>query len=179
MDFKNWLTVQENYNLLKNIEAASKMSETREVVFLCVGNSKVWFDSFGPMIGSVLGELRLEKFIYGNTRFDITSKNLQEFVDLIYKLHINPYIVVFDSCLSCDKVGLCIKPGSIMCAALTNSAVRVGDLSITFNVTKDFIKDPSGNALLLKEVKRVARYVLYCFKNSSASNFSTGPALND
>lgn len=163
MDLNKWLIANENLKLFKLLEEASKI-EDREVIFLCVGNSKIWYDSFGPVMGSLLMNFELEKYIYGNTRMDIKASNLQEYIDMINKFHINPFIIVFDSALSKENRGLVLRRGATTCGALSDSKVSVGDLSITYNLTSDMIKDVSNYKGMLEEIKRVARFILFTFK---------------
>lgn len=163
MDLKSWLTAYENYNIFKAFDEARKTD--REVIFLCVGNGKIWFDSFGPMMGSLLKRCQLKKFIYGNLQYSIKGSNIKEFIEMIAKFHINPFIIVFDSCLS-KSCGLTIKKGPLLCSFLSEG-VEVGDLSVSFNMTKEFINDPRNFKKLLSEVKRVARYIVYCFKEKT------------
>ena len=138
----------------------NQISKNREVVFLCVGNSKIWFDSFGPMIGSLLMYLNIDKFIYGNLKKNIKGDNIEEYIDMIYRFHHNPYIVVFDSAISNrEEVYLKIREGSTRCASFSSSPVDVGDLSVLLCFSKNNIKNLSNYKLLLKNVKKVAGFI--------------------
>jgi len=65
MDINNINIAQNNYNLYKSLEKMIKKAGKREIIFLCVGNPKIWFDSFGPIVGSVLKHLKIEKLFMG------------------------------------------------------------------------------------------------------------------
>ncbi len=163
---KEWLIAEENFNMFRLFEKAKKISKEREVVFLCVGNSKIWFDSFGPLMGSLLKCFDLNKFIYGNIRANIKPCNLKEYVDLIYKFHASPYIIVFDSALSNTNSGICVREGSIVCASLSSEKVEVGDLSVTYNITREVAASPKNYHDMLHAVKQVARFILFVFGQS-------------
>lgn len=169
MDIIKWLELEENLMLYKEFEKVERIAKDREVVFLCVGNSKVWFDSFGPTMGSLLMHLDLEKFIYGNLRANITSRNIGEYVDMIYKLHIDPFIVVFDNALSKENVGLVVREGPIECAAFSENSTTVGDLSVIFNVTREFISSPDNCDQMRKAVKKVARFLHFALTHGKAA----------
>lgn len=156
----------ENYNIIKLLEKASKIAESREVVFLCVGNSSIWFDSFGPMVASLLMATNLKMFIYGNIKANIKADNLEEYVNLIYKFHVDPYVIVIDSALSKTSRGLRVKEGATECGALSNSPCLVGDLSITFCMDREFIRSVENYDKLKKEVKRIGRFILFSFKEN-------------
>lgn len=71
-----------------------------EPVFLCLGNSNVVGDLFGPMCGEILSKNFKIKNVYGNLSNNITSKNLkQTFLEIKQKHPFNP-LVVIDSALS-------------------------------------------------------------------------------
>ena len=143
------------------LEKLIKISEEREVVFLCVGNSRVWYDCFGPIFGSVLISLGINKYIYGNTKFNITANNVSYFVELIYKFHNNPYIIVVDSILDGNFCGgLKIREKSIICAGLSNSPLEIGDMSITYSIDinnkqKYYLLDD-----ILQKIKKMSRILL-------------------
>lgn len=164
MDMINLLIAQNNYNIYRSCESIIENSKGREIVFLCVGNPKIWFDSFGPMMGSLLKQLNLEKFIYGNVDAPIASNNLESYIELIYKFHINPYIVVIDSSLSKSEESIVkIKDGNITCGALGNNPISVGDMYITYTINLSQAKSPSNYKQMLKSIKQVARMIYFVF----------------
>lgn len=166
MNIENLLTLQNNYNYFINCDKLYKISQEREVVFLCVGNPKLWYDSFGPMFGCLLRYLELDKFIYGNVNAPITAKNLEHYVESIYKFHTKPYIVVIDTALSkASEMTVKMNEGSIKCAILSDNPVDVGDMYISFCINNEAIKDPNNYYKMLSYIKQVARMLVYTFKN--------------
>ena len=155
----------EIYKILINIELANciekikKTSLTRDVVFLCVGNSKVWYDSFGPMMGSLLQFFGVKNYVYGNIRSNIHKDNIHEYIKIINKFHYNPYIVVFDNAFSNnDEFGIKIMEDGVECAAFSNDPAYVGDLSILCLTPCQFIKENRHYADMLGEIKKLAFY---------------------
>lgn len=157
----NYIYALKSYNLYKCLETAK--NDGREVVFLCVGNSKIWYDSFGPMIGSLLKHLNINKFVYGNCGYNITAKNLDEYLNLIYKFHVNPFIIVVDSCFSSRSCGLKVSLSPSLVAGFTDKSRRVGDLSINYCVNKDEIKDSKNYMKMLRSIKSVALFIDFVF----------------
>ena len=148
-----------NINLVSQIEKLKKISNTREVVFLCVGNSKIWYDSFGPMMGTLLQYLGVENYVYGNIKSNIDVSNIQYYIDVIYKFHYNPYIVVFDNALSSnDEFVIKINKKSTTCAALSKNAVEVGDVSIMCLSPCSLLKNNCCYYHMLGEIKRLGLY---------------------
>ena len=158
--------VIENYNIYQQLEFLKKQAAQREVVFLCVGNSKVWFDSFGPLVGSFLQYLEFPKYIYGNLKTSITKSNVEKYIDMIYKFHINPFIVVIDSAISNTLVPkIKIKKGQTTVACMSDNPVMVGDYSILFCLNKKQMKDSFYYKNLFTCVKKVGRMIKFIFTN--------------
>lgn len=171
MDIKNYCYVEETKNLYEFFERIANVSKTKEVVFLCVGSSKIWYDCFGPMFGSLLKYLDIDKFVYGNLAANITAKNLQEYIDMIYRFHISPYIVVIDNslCLS-DGRGLYFGEGAITCGAYSGTPATVGDAHICYGLSKNEIKDSSNYYKFCRAIKRAARMLYYTLKSVKNKN---------
>lgn len=168
MDIDVYLKVDECFRRFEMIERLKTVSKDREVIFLCVGNSKIWFDSFGPLIGSLLQMIDIEKYVYGNIKSSIVSSNLEEYIDMIYKFHVKPYIVVIDNAISnVSKPCLKIKEGSVKCACLSR-AIEVGDMSIIYSLNPNHIKDSSNYKDMLSSVKNLARMIKFVFENNKA-----------
>ena len=149
-----------NIKLIKNIEELKSTSTKREVVFLCVGNSKVWFDSFGPMIGSFLQYIGVNNYIYGTIRSNINKDNINQYIDSIYKFHANPYIVVVDNLISTgNKFTIKIKTEGLTCSCFNENSVYVGDLSVLCSTPANFIKSNKYYKNMLYEVKKFGVYI--------------------
>lgn len=100
-------------------------------VFLCVGNSGIVGDCFGPLVGEFLTKKYGIKQVFGNLCHNITSKNLEVECDKIKTLFPDSKIVVVDAALSQpENVGMVkfLTTGCIP-ACGTNFKI-VGDFSL-------------------------------------------------
>jgi len=164
MEIKNYLDVYKNYENYKAVEYICQKSKEREVVFLCVGNSKIWFDSFGPMVGSLLKIIGVNNFVYGNVYSNVIPTNIAYYIENIYKFHLNPYIVVIDSCIS-KNIDDCLifKEDSLTCSSLNKNSINVGDFFITYTFNKEFVNDLKNYKKMLKKVKELISYFKLVF----------------
>ena len=73
-------------NAKKNLayEIGGKLIDASPV-FLCVGNSNVVGDCFGPLVGEILTNKYQIKRVFGTLKHNVTSKNLAEVYDFIKK----------------------------------------------------------------------------------------------
>ena len=86
------------------LEKAKENEDKRSIVFLCVGNAKVWFDCFGPYVGSLLQKLEIDYYVYGNVRSNILTNNIEEYVNMIYRFqHICKFLYFNFSCTTNNK----------------------------------------------------------------------------
>lgn len=171
MEINDYILAQNNFNLYKKIEEMLKKGRNKEIIFLCVGNPKIWFDSFGPIIGSILKHLNIEKFIYGNTLSYINAENIESYIKMIYGFHTNPFIIVFDNALSnVSEPTLKIKEGEVKCASLSKNAVYVGDYNITYCLNKNHLKDNKNYFKMIKEIKNMVRILYYAIKDENLKN---------
>lgn len=171
MDINNINIAQNNYNLYKSLEKMIKKAGKREIIFLCVGNPKIWFDSFGPIVGSVLKHLKIEKFIYGNTLSYINAKNIEHYVKMIYGFHTNPFIIVFDNAISNDlEPTLKIREGEIKCASFSKNPVYVGDYNITYCLNKNHLKNNNIYFSMIKDLKNLIRMIYFVLNSEKLKN---------
>ncbi len=105
----------------------------KNLVFLCVGTTKIIGDSVGPKVGDRLRENNIEAFVYGNSQRQVTAINVDDYVRMIKAKHADDLLVVIDSALGkTDDIGTIkvtkngIKPGG----AFDKSKERVGDVGI-------------------------------------------------
>jgi len=156
--------VCENYIIYEKLEQIKKHSTNNELIFLCVGNSKIWYDSFGPMVGSVLKALNFKHYIYGNNKFNINSDNLNDYVNLIYTFHNNPCIIVIDSCISnTNQPHIKIEKGSIICASLSKNSMDIGNFNIKFCINKEILLKNEIYNVMIKEIKKICRFINFVF----------------
>lgn len=161
----NFIEVNNNFLMFNKLYNLNKVKKDKQIIFLCVGNSKIWFDSFGPIVGSVLKLMDFGFYIYGNTKTNINAKNINEYIEMIYNFHKNPYIIVFDNSLSMvEEPMLKIKEGPTICSVFNNS-VSVGDLSVTYCLSKKHIKNHIYFNEMLKSIKKIIRMLIYILKN--------------
>jgi len=160
------LKVQNNIEMVSKFERLKEIDKTRPVVFLCVGNSKIWYDCFGPYMGSLMQTLGFEYFVYGNNRANILLDNIEEYISMIYSFHINPFIVVLDSAISNqEEFDIRVEFESTVCGALSETPVEVGDFKISCLVPAKQIKSSAGYVKMLKEIKRVCFFLNFVFND--------------
>ena len=105
----------------------------KQIVFLCVGSSKLTGDSLAPKIGDKLIESNLPCYVYGTTSNNVNRKNLDSYLDFINKVHQNCILITIDAGLSktipigsvkVSKGG--ITPGGAIC----KKSKKIGDIGI-------------------------------------------------
>lgn len=103
-------------------------------VFLCIGTEKVFSDSLGPRVGTLLNEKMVcPCFVYGLCGQNVTAENLLYGVEFVRKLHPKNQIVVVDAAVgSREQIGhVQIFDGGIYPGAATNKNLpSVGDVGI-------------------------------------------------
>lgn len=111
----------------------NKMSST-QAVYMCIGTEKVFSDSLGPRVGTLLNEkMSTPAFVYGLCEQNITAENLLYSYNFIKALHPDSQIVVIDAAVgSADQIGkVQISDGGILPGAATNKNLpSVGDVGI-------------------------------------------------
>ena len=100
-------------------------------IFLCVGNSNVVGDLFGPLCGEILKTKYKFKYVFGDLKNNITSKNLIETYKFIKSnFPLNPICVIDASLCDVASVGM-LKFLPYGCLPACNSNTKVmGDFSI-------------------------------------------------
>ena len=100
-------------------------------IFLCVGNSNVVADCFGPLVGEILTKKYGISGVFGNLENNITSKNINQIYQMIKLKYPNKKVVIIDAALSeSNNVGLVnfLNTGCVP-ACFTNFKI-MGDYSI-------------------------------------------------
>jgi len=105
----------------------------KNLVFLCIGTTKIIGDSIGPKVGDRLREKGVNAYVYGNTQRQVTAINVDDYAKMISQRHKDDIVVVIDSALGKLKdIGAIkvtrngIKPGG----AFDKNKERVGDIGI-------------------------------------------------
>ena len=109
----------------------------KEIVFVCVGNYKIWYDSFAPQFAESLRESNINCYVYGGKN-SIVPDNLIDYMTFIETKHARALIIVVDSCLVTDDRNSCcffVKKSPMVPAGYTNTK-SFGDISILFGVTR-------------------------------------------
>ena len=78
----------------------------RNIIFLCIGTSRVVGDSVGPIVGSILKQNIISNKqieVLGDCENNIHYENIEQNVDIVKKLNPNSLIVVIDSALSKEE----------------------------------------------------------------------------
>lgn len=114
-------------------------------VFMCIGTEKVFSDSLGPRVGTLLNQkLNAPAFVYGMCGQNITAENLLYCYNFIKALHPQEKIVVVDAAVgAAEQVGkIQINHGGILPGAATNKNLpSVGDLGIVGIVAERGMSD--------------------------------------
>ena len=136
----------------------------QSTVYMCIGTEKVFSDSLGPRVGTLLNDnLRSPTFVYGLCEQNITAENLLYSFNFIKALHPNSKIVVIDAAVGSmaqiGKVQICdggIAPG----AATNKNLPSVGDVGIIGIVAEKGMGDfYSLNSSKDKLVGNVAEFI--------------------
>lgn len=115
-------------------DAIKSQIQNEPTVYMCIGTEKVFSDSLGPRVGTLLNEnLDRAAFIYGLRDQNITAENLLYSYNFIKALHPKSKIVVIDAAVgTIDQIGkVQICSGGIAPGAATNKNLpSVGDIGI-------------------------------------------------
>lgn len=105
----------------------------KNLVFLCIGTTKIIGDSVGPKVGDILKMQGIDAYVYGDTNRQVTAINVDDYAKMIKGRHKEDIVVVIDSALGKSKdIGSIkvtrngIKPGG----AFDKNKERVGDIGI-------------------------------------------------
>ncbi len=149
------------YNPPDAEKAATELSgKITNAVYMCIGTEKVFSDSLGPRVGTLLNEkMTKPAFVYGMCERNITAENLLYCYNFIKVLHPNSRIVVVDAAVgTVDQIGkIQICDGGILPGAATNKNLpSVGDVGIVGIVAErgmsDFYTLNSDKVRLVGEV---------------------------
>lgn len=144
--------------------AAEIRKKVLSPVFVCIGTDKVYSDSLGPKVGSLLNnQMSKPIFVYGLRDRNITAENLVYCMDFIKQMHPNCQTVVVDAAVgSTEQIGrVQISDGGIVPGAATNKNLpMVGDVSIVGIVAEKGMADfYTLNSAKERLVNRVAQFI--------------------
>lgn len=134
----------------------------REYVVVCIGTDRSTGDALGPLVGSIFSDSKPKHMtVYGTLHEPVHATNIEDYIEIIYDTHRNPFIIAIDACLGkSTSVGYIIankgplKPG----AAFNKSLPEIGDIHLTGvvnvsgmmeyavlqNTRLSFVKDMAG-----------------------------------
>ena len=136
----------------------------KPTVYMCIGTEKVFSDSLGPRVGTLLNDnLERAAFVYGLRDQNITAENLLYSYSFIKALHPNSKIVVIDAAVgTMEQIGkVQISKGGIAPGAATNKNLpAVGDVGIIGIVAEKGMGDfYSLNSSKDRLVSSVAQFI--------------------
>ena len=123
----------------------SRLANSNAPVYMCIGTEKVFSDSLGPRVGTLLNlAMYSPMFVYGLAEQNITAENLCKSYELIKAMHPDNPIVVVDAGVGeqdqLGKVQLC--DGGILPGAATNKNLpSIGDVGIVGIVAEKGMAD--------------------------------------
>lgn len=141
--------------LEEKISEVIRNDEISDIVFLCIGTSKIIGDSVGPFIGSKLKCIENE-FVHvcGTIEQNLNFRNAKRMIEEISCNYKNPYIITIDAALSNKgKFGDIVLGSGYMKIgkALEKSLCFYSNINIKCVVGKEF-KDKNKNMEVLKKV---------------------------
>lgn len=125
-------------------------------VFMCIGSPKHIWDSYGPMIGTMIKDEDTSTICYGCLNEPITSSNVEDIENLIRRLYPYHILVAIDGSVTSnrDKANtIWIREGGFRPGAAYKKDIKIiGDYSILYAIHIDEfeekdIKPPSDAAL--------------------------------
>ncbi len=127
------------------VSALSQKLDRRRTVYMCIGTEKVFSDSLGPRVGTLLNQnMCRPSFVYGMCEQNITAENLLYCYNFIKSMHPDCQIVVIDAAVGAeDQIGkVQISEGGIYPGAATNKNLpSVGDVGIVGIVAEKGMAD--------------------------------------
>ena len=124
-----------NFALQLNKLIQHEIFENQEIVYLCIGSDRSTGDSLGPLVGHRLTKMiNLNGTVYGTLKNPVHAVNLSEYVENIYRIHRNPFVIAIDASLGTKKhIGYVtlntapLKPG----LGVKKKLPEIGNISIT------------------------------------------------
>lgn len=133
-------------------------------IFMCIGTEKVFSDSLGPRVGSLLNEImNRPAFIYGLKDQNITAENLCGSYSFIKAMHPDSKVIVIDAGVGANEQlgNIQLSDGGIIPGAATNKNLpMMGDVSIVGIVAEKGLSDfYTLNSTKDKLVNAVAEFI--------------------
>lgn len=141
-------------NILKNVK--------NNIVFICMGNYKVNFDSFAPLVAEQLKEYNVNAYVYGGKNYPLYGKTLEElklFLEKVHKYDTKVFIDVVKTQKSELNQTICVSNKKFQVA---NSSVVIDyDYSICFYIKMDELENTYFHQQ--KSAEKVSTFIAnYC-----------------
>lgn len=142
------------------------ITRNRSTVYMCIGTEKVFSDSLGPRVGTLLNDNMLAPaFVYGLSEQNITAENLLYSYNFIKAMHPSSQIVVIDAAVGTreqiGKVQIDERGGITPGAATNKNLPSVGDVSIIGIVAEKNMSDfYTLNSEKDKLVGQIAKFIV-------------------
>lgn len=155
-----------------------KLANSNAPVYMCIGTEKVFSDSLGPRVGTLLNlAMDAPLFVYGLIEQNITAENLLKSYEFIKSMHPdNPIVVVDAGVGESDQLGMVqLCDGGILPGAATNKNLpEIGDVGIVGIVAEKGMSDfYTLNSAKDKLVGDVARFITEAILDASQPSHAT------
>ncbi len=166
------------------------VSDSREVVVICVGTDRSTGDSLGPLVGTQLQKhITNQLHIYGTLKDPVHALNLNDTLSFVMNQHNNPYIIAIDACLGqlssvgCIQIGNGpVKPG----AGVNKDLPPVGHIHITGIVNiggfmEYFVLQNTRLSLVIQLAEIIADAIISSYSKAYKSNpvdFRSTPSMS-
>lgn len=132
----SFLLSNEITTLMKEVNQDKGISDSPQVVILCVGTDRSTGDCLGPLVGHRLSKLysMMNIHVLGTLKEPVHAKNLDENMNYILNTIKNPFIIAIDASLGkMENIGkINLYKGPLFPGAGVNKNLQpVGDISIT------------------------------------------------
>lgn len=128
-----------------------KELQNKNIVFVCIGTKKYFYDDFGVLVGDKFKKLKV--FSFGSSIREVNGLNYKEVYNFIKNKFPSYKIVVVDSVYinnSFKKPILMFKKSAINVSGINNKT-RIGDYGILFNSFSYSNKNIKTNIINLLE----------------------------
>lgn len=133
----------------------NRENEFSDVIFLCIGTSKIIGDAIGPILGSNLKNIENEFIhVYGTIENNLHFNNTKNIIESISRNYRNPCIVSIDAALSeKNNIGdIVIGSGFIKLGKALNKSFGVySDINIKC-IVGNYYSDREKNLTILRNV---------------------------
>jgi len=136
------------------------ISKFSEIIFLCIGSSRVIGDMIGPMVGEKLknrlGNERFNKVkIYGDMKSNLNLKNANNITEKLKQIYDNPLIVTIDTALGKEEMinKIIISNGKIEIGKAIGSGIMIDSHINIKGIVGEHKIIPEKNMNVLKNAK--------------------------